>query len=93
MGGNTAPKPHEDKQMTTETINYYVFDSIAKDYDNQYWGHKNGNIAEVFVLSSEDESLLIQQGFAKCDAPDWPETMLVEESAWAALESAWAALS
>jgi len=73
--------------MTTETINYYVFDSITKDDDNQYWGHKNGNIAEVFVLSSEDESLLNKQGFAKCDAEDWAETMLVEESAWSALIS------
>lgn len=70
--------------MTTE-INYYVFDCITQDEDGTTWGHKNGDKTEVFFLSGETESLLIQQGFAKCDAPGWPETMLVEESAWAAL--------
>ena len=84
MEGNTAPKPHEELKMA---INYYVFDSITKDGDNQYWGHKNEQSCEVFVLSGEDESLLNQQGFAKCDAENWSETMLVEESAWSALIS------
>jgi hypothetical protein len=70
--------------MTTE-INYYVFDRITRHDDGTTWGHKNEQSCEVFVLSGEDETMLIQQGFAKCDAPGWPETMLVEESAWAAL--------
>lgn len=74
--------------MTTATqeINYYVFDSIAQDADGTTWGYKNGQMTEVFFLSADDtEAELIEKGFAKCDAPDWSETMVVEETAWATL--------
>lgn len=67
-------------------INYYVFDSIRRDPDGTTWGYKNGQMTEVFFLSADDtESELIANGFAKCDAPDWNETMVVEETAWATL--------
>jgi hypothetical protein len=70
----------------TAQINYYVFDSIKQDDDGTTWGYKNGQMTEVFFLSADDtESELIDKGFAKCDAPDWDETMVVEETAWATL--------
>jgi len=39
-------------------------------------------MTEVFFLSADDtEEELVTKGFAKCDAPDWNETMVVEETA------------
>ena len=67
-------------------MNYYIFDSIKRDPDGTAWGYKNGQMTEVFFLSADDtESELEEKGFAKCDAPDWNETMAVEETAWATL--------
>lgn len=74
--------------MTTATINYYVFDSITKDDDNQYWGHLNGQCVEVYPTEGATNAELIEKGFAKCDAPEgcgYTETFVVEETAWAAL--------
>ena len=73
--------------MTTATaIKYYVFDSITQDEDGTTWGYRNGQMTEVFFLSADDtDAELIQKGFAKCDAPNWDETMVVEESAWASI--------
>lgn len=72
--------------MAAQEISYYVFDSITQDADGTTWGHKNGQMTEVFFLSADDtEAELIEKGFAKCDAPDWSETMVVEEAAWATL--------
>jgi hypothetical protein len=75
--------------MTTATeINYYVFDSITKDDDNQYWGHLNGQSAEVYPTDSDTDAELIEKGFAKCDAPEgYTETFVVEETAWATLSA------
>ena len=71
--------------MTTPTqINYYVFDSITKDDDNQYWGYLNGQSVEVFPTDTDTDDDLIKKGFAKCDALG-TETYLVEENAWATL--------
>ena len=65
-------------------INYYIFDSIQHD-GQSYIGHLGGNSCEVFPCSSKDsEKDLIDQGFAKCDAPG-TETFVVEESAWSSL--------
>ena len=74
-----------DTLMTTATeINYYVFDSITKDDDNQYWGHLNGQSVEVYPTDADTDAELFEKGFAKCDAPG-TETFVVEETAWATL--------
>lgn len=63
------------------TLNYYVLDKIEKDDFGCTWGYKNGEMLEVFYLSADDtEDELKDQGFAKCDAPNWDETMLIEEN-------------
>ena len=69
--------------MTTATeINYYVFDFITQDEDGTFWGRRKNQQVEVFPLSADDtEEELIQKGFAKCDALNWDETMVVKESA------------
>ena len=73
--------------MTTQTINYYVFDSIQQEEGGTTWGYKGDEMVEVFFLSADDtEAELIAGGFAKCDAPDWSETMVVEETAWASIQ-------
>jgi hypothetical protein len=67
--------------MTTQTIKYYVFDSIVC-VDGEYRGYRNGQYVEVLPLESTDtESELIETGWAKCDA-EGTETFIVEETAW-----------
>jgi len=68
-------------------MNYYTFDSITKDDDNQYWGHLGDQSTEIYPTDSDPEAELIEKGFAKCDAPG-TETFLVEETAWAAIYAA-----
>jgi hypothetical protein len=73
--------------MTTTEISYYVFDSITKDDDNQYWGHLGSQSVEVYPADDTDAEL-IEKGFAKCDAPEgYTETFVVEETAWATLSA------
>jgi len=70
-------------------INYYEFPQITLDEDGTAWARSNDGeiICEVFELSADDtEEELAGNGFAKCDAPDWSETMVVEETAWQAWE-------
>jgi|SanBayMetagenome_1026888.scaffolds.fasta_scaffold00351_1 hypothetical protein len=62
-------------------INYYIFDRIEKDELGCHWGYKGNKFCEVFPVSADDtEAELIQNGFAKCDAPDSTETFCTEES-------------
>lgn len=69
------------------TINYYVFDRIEKDEHGSVWGYRGQDFCEVFYLSADDtEEELAEKGFAKCDAPNWNETMVVEESSWNSLK-------
>lgn len=66
-------------------INYYVFDRIEQD-ESTYWGYLGNDFCEVYPIPPEetDESL-IEEGFAKCDAPG-TETFCVEESNWQCLK-------
>jgi len=71
--------------MTTQQINYYVFDRIERDDLGCHWGYKGNSFCEVFLLSSEgSEAELIEQGYAKCDAPG-TETFVVKEFDYLAL--------
>jgi hypothetical protein len=61
--------------MTTE-IEYYIFDKIEAT-EGVTIGYLNGKSIEIFYLSADDtEEELVDKGFAKCDAPDWHETMV-----------------
>ena len=69
-------------------INYYIFDSITKDKDGQYWGHLGDQSTEVYPLDGDETDEEINAvGFAKCDAPG-TETFCVEETAWTTLYAA-----
>lgn len=66
-------------------MNYYTFDRIEKD-GGCHWGYRGDDFCEVFDFSSDDtEEQLEKDGFAKCDAPDWDRTMVVEEADWKSL--------
>lgn len=71
--------------MTTATINYYILDEIVET-DDEIKGYKNGKEVNLFQVEEETESELIEQGFAKCDAPN-TQTYLIEETAWEYLNS------
>lgn len=60
-------------------IDYYIFDKIEKD-GSSYWGKWNGCTVEVYPCDGTPEWELIEDGFVKCDAPGWNETMLVKKS-------------
>ena len=77
-------------------MNYYIFDSIQQAPTGQYFGYKGNDFCEVYPWDSlfdagdDEETIeleLLFEGLAKCDAPDWSETMLVEEADWDSLNS------
>lgn len=63
-------------------MDYYVLDRIEKEegFPN-CWGYLGDKMFEVFWLAADDtESELEENGFVKCDASNWSETMVTEAS-------------
>jgi hypothetical protein len=77
-----------DNSDGTESIKYYIFDRIEKDEYGLHQGWIGSEYCEVFDYSDDDtDEYLWKEGFAKCDAPEWDRTMVVEESAYRILTS------
>lgn len=71
------------------TIKYYILEKIEKDPDyGLHYGYLNGKFTEVWFKSSDDtDTDLNNNGFALCDAPNWDETMIIDETGWNYLNS------
>jgi hypothetical protein len=68
-------------------MNYYILDSITQDEDGiSVTGHLKGKSVEIFYLPADDTDYeLTKNGFVKCDASNWTETMVIEETAYSYL--------
>lgn len=66
------------------TLNYYILEKIEKDPDyGLHYGYLNGKFTEVWGRCEDDtDAYLKENGFALCDAPNWDDTMLIDESGW-----------
>lgn len=66
--------------MTT-IINYYILDRIEEKVDGVCWGYLGDKFCEIFPLleDSGTDAELVEEGLAKCNAPD-TATFLIYES-------------
>ena len=65
-------------------LNCYVIDKIERDEDfpqQMVWGYWGEERFEVFFYcGDESDEELAENGFCLCEAPNWNETMLTEET-------------
>ena len=63
-------------------VNFYVLDKIEEDEDfpGLVYGYLGEEKFEVYYQDDSDEEYLRKNGFCYCDAPNWEDTMITEET-------------